>query len=307
MKSKIILILIVILAAGVVAFVGQRAYLHYQERARQRVILEQRQKDWNTLKKDIGQRIHRHKGVVGIVIKDLDTNWEMDFNKGLPIPSASLVKIPLMLTCFYAANDGLMTFNDLIILKSSDRVPGSRVLGKSPVGTVFTVEQLLDPMITQSDNVAANILINFMGFDTIDRYFKKMGLANTNLSRKMMDFEERSEGVENYTTAADMAMLLEQLYRKNFLSKAISEKCLALLGDQKINDRIPRNLPKCEILIAHKTGLENHICHDVGIVYTKKGNFLICVLVKHENRYAQPAKQLIADIALFTYNYYQRR
>lgn len=68
-----------------------------------------------------------------------------------------------------------------------------------------------------------------------------MGLKNTNLARKMLDFEERREGQENYTTAGDMAYLLEELYHKDFLNKNISEQCLALLGQQKINDRIPKN------------------------------------------------------------------
>ncbi|MCX5714605.1 MAG: serine hydrolase, partial [Candidatus Omnitrophica bacterium] len=57
--------------------------------------------------------------------------------------------------------------------------------------------------------------------------------------------------------------------------------------------------------IAHKTGLERHVCHDVGIVYTNKGNFLICVLAKHEDRFAKSTKKFISDIALLTYNYYQ--
>ena len=119
-----------------------------------------------------------------------------------------------------------------------------------------------------------------------------------------MDFEERKEGVENYTTAEDMAYLLEGLYKNKILNKDYSLKCLELLKDQKINDRIPRKLPKGGAFVAHKTGLERHICHDVGIVYTSRGDFIICVLVKHEDRYAKSAKKLIAEIALLTYNYY---
>ena len=132
-----------------------------------------------------------------------------------------------------------------------------------------------------------------------------MGLRNTNIVRKMIDFQERREGIENYTTAEDMAFLLEGLYRNNLLNKDISKQCLLLLGQQKVNDRIPRKLPKDGIVIAHKTGLERHVCHDVGIVFTQKGNFLICVLIKHENKLAKPAKRFISDIALLTYNYYQ--
>ena len=70
----------------------------------------------------------------------------------------------------------------------------------------------------------------------------------------MMDFEERREGEENYTTALDMAYLLEELYYKKFLNKDVSGKCLKLLGQQKINDRIPGKLPE-ELTLSIKTGL----------------------------------------------------
>jgi beta-lactamase class A len=122
----------------------------------------------------------------------------------------------------------------------------------------------------------------------------------------MMDFKERKEGEENYTTAEDMVYLLEKLYHNEFLNKNVSEECLAILGQQKINDRIPRKLPKTGIFIAHKTGLERSVCHDAGIVFTQKGNFLICILVRHEDRFARHAKRLISEIALLTFNYYQR-
>ena len=77
------------------------------------------------------------------------------------------------------------------------------------------------------------------------------------------------------------------------------------MGGQKINDRIPRKLPKDGTFIAHKTGLERHVCHDVGIVYTDKGNFLICVLARHQDRFAKSAKKFISDIAYLAYNYYR--
>jgi beta-lactamase class A len=232
-------------------------------------------------------------------------DWEIDFNKDRLVPSASLVKIPIMLSCFCAAEEKKINLKSTLYLKASEKVEGSKVLGDKPVGSVFTLEELIEPMIIQSDNTATNALIDFLGFDTLNVYFKKMGLKNTNIVRKMMDFEERREGLENYATAEDMAFLLEELYRNNFLNKEISKQCLLLLGQQKINDRIPKNLPKDGTFIAHKTGLERHVCHDVGIVYTQKGNFLICVLVKHENKLAKPAKKFISDIALLTYNYYQ--
>lgn len=267
---------------------------------------ERREIAWLNLKRDLESKIAHFKGTVGLVIKDLNTGREIDFNKDALIPSASLVKIPVMLSCFYAAQEGKIHLNDPVRLKYSQKVGGSKVLGNKPVGSVFTVEELLGPMITQSDNAAANVLIDYLGFDSLNSYFRKMGLKKTNLARKMMDFKERRAGEENYTTAEDMAYMLEVLYNKKFLNKEVSGKCLGLLGQQKINDRIPKKLPKDGTFIAHKTGLERHICHDVGIVFTDKGDFIICVLVKHKNRFAWPAKRLISDIALLTYNYYRR-
>ncbi len=301
MKIKAAFLTVILILLGTVLFFSYRSY----NRSPEKVSLRDREKAWLGLKIALGNKVAHFKGTVGLVIKDLDTGREIDLNKDTPIPSASLVKIPIMLSCFYAAQDGRIHLNDPVRLHYADRVSGSKVLGNKPIGSVFTVEELLHPMITQSDNAAANLLIDFIGFDTLNAYFKKMGLRDTNLARKMMDFKERREGEENYTTAADMAGLLEELYHKKFLNGEISDKCLELLGEQKINDRIPKKLPKDGTFIAHKTGLERHICHDVGIVFTNNGDFLICVLVKHENRFAIPAKKLISDIALLTYNYYR--
>jgi len=301
MKTKIIF-LIIILAGGL--FFSYNAYTRYRGVIKEKTLIDKRKEAWLHLKRTIGNKVMLFKGTVGLVVKDLDTRWEITFNKDTLIPSASLVKMPIMLSCFYAAADGKINLKDSVNLKFSDKVAGSRVLGREPAGSSFTVEELLNPMITQSDNAAANTLIDFLGFDTLNVYFKKMGLKNTNIARKMMDFKERREGRENYTTARDMAYLLEGLYYKKFLNKDVSENCLELLSQQKINDRIPRKLPR-GLLVAHKTGLEKYVCHDAGIVFTRKGNFLICVLAKHDDRFAKLSKKFISDVTLLTYNYYQ--
>ena len=304
MKTKLKLLLIGLVMLCVAIFVAYKAYCYYQDVAAKNILLEKREAAWATLENRLKSRIAGFQGTVGLVIKDLDTGREIDFNQGRLMPAASLIKSPIMLACFYADSDGKICLLNTVYLKSSDKVAGSKVLGSMPTGTCFTVEELFDPMITRSDNAAANALINLMGFDNLNAYFKKMGLKNTNLARKMMDFSERKDGVENYTTAADCAYLLNELYEGRFLDEKISQRCMAILGGQKINDRIPRRLPKDGAFVAHKTGLERHICHDVGIVFTAKGNFLICVLVKHGDKTAQNAKRLISDIALLTYRFY---
>lgn len=255
---------------------------------------------WAGLEKSIAQELKGFDGTAGVVIKDLGHNWEIVSNENTPIPSASMVKIPVMMSYFYASKEGVIDLNSNICITNRAKSPGSGLLKNVCPGENFTIEELIGLMITHSDNTAANILIDRLGFDAINGYFIRMGLKHTDLVRKMMDFKLRKKGVENYTTARDMANLLEMLYRNRFLNSAISKKCLEILAAQKVNDRIPKKLPAGTI-VAHKTGLENGLCHDAGIVYTNKGNFLICILTKHNYKNAHAAKKLIADISLLTY------
>jgi len=304
MKKKLIFLFICLAFACLAAFFSYKIYQKFRLISAERVLLEKRKSAWANLKADLGGRILRFKGTVALAVKDLDTGWEINFNQDYLMPAASLVKIPIMLSYYYAASEGKINLQEAVYLRSGERVSGSKVLGSLPAGTRFYVEELFKPMITQSDNTATNALITLMGYEKLNAYFKKIGLKNTNIIRKMMNFSGRKNGIENYTTAADCAFLLERLYKNKFLSKDISGRCMILLGEQKINDRIPRRLPRDGAFVAHKTGLERHICHDVGIVYTRKGNFLICVLVKHNDKTAKNSKRFISETALLTYKFY---
>ncbi|MFA5199284.1 MAG: serine hydrolase [Candidatus Omnitrophota bacterium] len=297
MKIRILIVCIICLAASLFSI---KIYKDNLVIAKHKFFLNKKKEAWLKLEKSLETKLNNFKGQVGLVVEDLDTGWVIAFNENMLVPSASLVKVPIMLSYFYAAEEGKIKLDDNIKFRSFEKLP-DKLSAKSG----FIVEELFSPMITLSDNSATNALIDFLGFDALNEYFEKMGLKNTNLSRKMLDFKSRSKGIENYTTAYDMAYILDKLYRRQFLSQDVSEKCLVLLNQQKINDRIPKKLPKEDVSVAHKTGLERHICHDAGIVYTQKGNFLICVLVKHGNKFSKTAKKFIADTALSVYDCYK--
>jgi beta-lactamase class A len=299
--KKIILIAAIAIPLAVAGIVSYNLCKSKPVSRRQNI--EARTASWARLKEYVKKATAGYRGDVAIVIKDLDMDWQIEANRDMPIPSASLVKIPIMLAYFAAVEEGKIKFSDTIELKRSDKVSGSGLVKNGSAGSNYKIADLIYPMITESDNTAANMLIDRLGLDELNRYFLKFGLKHTNLARKMMDFRLRKDGIENYTTVGDMADILERLYRGEFLSKSISKKCLELLAEQKINDRIPKKLPH-DITVAHKTGLENGVCHDVGIVYTPKGDFMICVLTKHEYTTARPSKRLISRLSLLTYNYY---
>ncbi|HOJ26773.1 MAG TPA: class A beta-lactamase-related serine hydrolase [Candidatus Saccharicenans sp.] len=237
-----------------------------------------RQRRWEANSADILKRISNLRGEAGIVVEDLETGWTFIHNEDQPFPAASLVKIPIMVACFKAAQEGRLDLSEKHVLRREDRVGGSGILRRMRNGRSFTYSQLIDYMVTESDNIACNIMIDRLGFDYINQVFEELGLEKTRLNRKMIDFAARDQGIENYTTAAEMTGLLDRIYHHRCFNAEISERCLAVLKRQKINDRLPRYLPK-EVTVAHKTGLEKEVCHDAGIVFTPSGDYIITVLV----------------------------
>lgn len=265
--------------------------------------LQEHRLAWETLEKQIKKELDGFNGQAGIIIKDLDTGWRILINQNRLFPSASLVKIPIMAACFYAVEEDKVRLAETLKLKAADKSLGSGILKNVPVGREFTIKRLIELMISESDNTATNMLIKQLGFDYLNDCFKKLKLKDTNISRLMMDFKRRKEGIENFTTASDLADLLEKIYNERLIKKAYSQMCLEFLRKQNIRDRIPAKLP-LSCVVAHKTGLESSICHDAGIIFSPKRDLLIVVLTKHGNKTARLAKSFIAKIAFLAYNYY---
>lgn len=286
------------------SYFSYQYYVDLKEIRIRQVLLEKRKAAWQVLRQKLSNEISQFKGETGIVVKDLETGWELSYGKNQLFPSASLVKIPLMAACFLAADQGRIKLDRNIALKSVDKLTGSGVLKDMPAGTTFSVERLTGLMIYDSDNTATNIVTNLLGIDYLNSTFKTFGLKDTEISRKIADYHLRDKGIENYTTAEDMALLLEKIYRGTLGNKYVSDQCISILKLTRMNDRIPKYLP-VEITIAHKTGLENGVCHDAGIVFTRKGSFLICVLTKHVNSNSILSKEFIAKVALCAYKYFE--
>jgi beta-lactamase class A len=305
MKKRIFLSILLVLCVGFISYFGLRYYIEFQRDKQQQLLSEKRKAAWQDLKQKLTSEISQFKGEVGIVVKDLQTYWGLFSGKDDLFPSASLVKIPIMGGCFLAAEEGRIKLDREVALKRSDIFSGSGILKDTRIGATFSVEELIGLMIYDSDNTATNMLTNLVGIDYLNKAFDSFGLMNTKLSRKVADFSSRDRGIENYTTAEDIALILEKMYRRAIVNSNVSDKCLRLLKLQRINDRIPKYLP-VEVTVAHKTGLENGICHDAGIVFTCKGNFLIVVLTKHTNANSVLSKEFIAKVAMYVYKYFEQ-
>jgi beta-lactamase class A len=102
----------------------------------------------------------------------------------------------------------------------------------------------MDLMITESDNTAANLLIDRLGMDRINSYMQSHGYTHSVLRRKMMDTEAMREGRENMTSTRDIALLFKRLYRGQCVGPAQDREMLEIYKRQTDNDSIPGALPQ---------------------------------------------------------------
>ena len=128
-----------------------------------------------------------------------------------------------------------------------------------------TWSDLATLMITVSDNVATNLVIDRLGMDAIQAWIDKAGLVETRLERRMMDRAAMSAGRGNWTSAADMETLLSAIAAGRCVSSEASLQMRRAIEAQQIQDRLPRRLAD-GIFVANKTGNFADVIHDAGIV-----------------------------------------
>lgn len=248
---------------------------------------------------DLDAMVSQLPGSSGYVIVDLKTGIMISRNADKSFPSASLVKIPIMACVFKAEADGILDLDEKLVLKKKHRVIGGKSLKRAKNGTEVEIGHLVEVMIYESNNIATNMLSDRLGLDYINRTFKEFGLEKTNFDRYILDMWSLRRGIDNYTTPGEMAELLDMIYSRRLVSARASDEMMAILQKQQIKDRIPRWLPE-DLVIANKTGSLRRSCHDAGIVFSRKGDFLICVLTQGV-RSRRRARNFIREAAYRTY------
>jgi beta-lactamase class A len=188
--------------------------------------------------------------------------------------AASVIKLPLFLHILHQCHAGRMRMEERLTAAEADKVPicGALTLFTGPVEA--DIRTLCRLMISLSDNTATNLLIERAGLAEAADGFRSMGLAKTQLKRRLFDAKAAQAGLQNVICPREIGMLLQQLHEGSFVSEDVCREALDVLlmqqVDHKLNGKICGAIP-----IAHKTGEDDGISNDVGIVYAAQP-FVIC-------------------------------
>ena len=218
-------------------------------------------------------RLNKAKGKIGFYYKNLVSKEEITFNENETFIAASVIKLPILAAVLSEVAKGNAKLSDSITVKNNDKVPGCGALYSFTDEPTVDIQTLCNLMITISDNTATNVLIKHFTIDKLSERFIEMGLKDTKLTRLLFDSEAKQKGLENLFTPKDIGILLEQIYKRTFVNEKVSDQILEILYQQQINHKIPSRLP--DLRIAHKTGEDDGITHDVGIVCADEP-FVVC-------------------------------
>lgn len=226
-----------------------------------------------------------HKGKVAIVVKHLGTGegWSLNANEALP--TASLIKLPVMIETYQQVAEGKVKLSDPVTLRKEDKVQGSGILTEHfSDGTTFPLRDAVRLMIAFSDNTATNLVLDKIGIAATGKRMEAWGFPNTRINAKVfkgnatsIDPERTKKFGLGSTTANEMVGILEKLHGGKLVSPEACKEMLEHLKKCEDTQKFPRFLPAGTVL-AHKTGSVNQVRTDAGILYLKSGAVALCVL-----------------------------
>lgn len=213
-------------------------------------------------------------GHLGFYYLNLVTGFEYGVREDEAFGAASVIKLPVFLYILQKAALGEMSLDEKLTVTADDKVPICGALTLFTGDVEADVRTLCRLMISISDNTATNKLIRHCGIENLQRGFAEMGLHTTQLNRLLFDSEASNRGVTNDICPREMGALLKQLYEGSFVSPGVCREALDVLLLQQVDHKLNGKLC-CRVDVAHKTGEDDELSNDVGIVYAPQP-FVVC-------------------------------
>ena len=160
----------------------------------------------------------------------------------------------------------------------------------------------MERMIVRSSNLATNALVALVGADRATATAHSLGATHIRVLRGVEDLKAYDAGLNNTTTSADLAVLLEKIERREALGAASAQLMKDILLRQQLNDEIPAGLPP-GTPVAHKTGSITATLHDAAIVYPPNRKPYVLVVLTRNIPQEETARRLIVDISRLTWNH----
>ena len=273
-------------------------------------LVEAQQHD-KKLEAKIAERVQGFKGEVGIYVKDLRSGRVSLYNADTVFPTASIVKVPILLGVTAAVQNGQLAYDSNHVYRDSLLYVGEDILGSFKDGEKIALKKIIMLMMTTSDNTASLWLQSLAGGGRrINELLTQQGLSNTFVNSRTPGREaNRAQYGWGQTTPAEMGRLFEKIYRREIISPYASEKMLRAMSrnfwdeDESLGSFPPY------IEVFSKNGCVNASRSEAMIVNAPNRPFVFCVFTKNNQdqrwTHDNEAWTLARSVATLLWDYFE--
>ena len=222
------------------------------------------------------------KGDVGVYVKDLHTGKIASINADSIFPTASMVKVPILIGIMDKINKGELKYHQELTYKDSLFYAGSDLLASLKHNEKVELSKVIMLMLTTSDNTASLWLQSLAGTGTrINQILDSIGYTATRVNSRTTGREaDREKFGWGQTSPKEMVSMFEALANRNLLDTASSEKMLRLLGRNYWDEEAISQIPP-DVFVASKNGAVNASRSEAMYVSGKNARYVFCICTKN--------------------------
>ncbi|MFL5468794.1 MAG: serine hydrolase [Gemmatimonadaceae bacterium] len=269
-----------ILLAGVIACAASRAVASSAQR------LQPVRADTAALRRKLDSIADAHHGTVGYSVIDLETGARINRRGDETFPTASLIKVAILVTVYDLVAKGQLSLDDPLTVLKIDQVPGSGIIQFLHNGTVLTVHDAAWLMSTISDNTATNLLLDRIIIRRVWAKMDSLGLTHTRVHSKSF-LRSSSVAMDSsvkyglgVTTPNEMAHLFELMAQGKAVNPAADSAMLDILEHNGTDFMLQRYVGG--VRAAHKDGETDQVRTECTLWYLRN-RVVACVMTK-ENK-----------------------
>jgi beta-lactamase class A len=269
------------------------------------------QKSDKKLHHKITELVSGFKGDIGIYIKNLRTGKVVSYQADTIFPTASIVKVPLLLGIMNKINKGELAYDQELVYKDSLLYEGEDILGSFKSNEKILLKKVVMLMLTTSDNTASLWLQSLAGGGAvINELLADKGFINTRVNSRTPGRENnRTQFGWGQTTPREMGSLLEKIYKKDILTSSLCERMMRCLGRNywDVEEGISQIPPTIEVF--SKNGCVNASRSEILLVNAPHNPFLVSVFTKNNEdqrwTYDNEAWSLTRKLVALLWNYFE--
>lgn len=262
------------------------------------------------LEKELQALVKDFEGNVGIYVYNLKTNKEAGVNADTIFPTASVVKVPILIEVFNQIKGGKLHLKDTLIYDAKREYGGSGLMQFYKDSTVTDLRTLASLMITVSDNTTSLWCQELVGGgEAINQTMADLGLAHTRVNSRT---EGRTKDWEVYgwgqTTPREMASLMIKMRKRTLIDEAASDEMYRIMSNSYYTDYSLSQIPPY-VQTAAKQGMVNKSRSEVVMVNAPSGDYVFYIATKNNAdeswEFDNKAWQLQRGISAYLWRYFE--